>query len=206
MGRFLRSGPPFSRPGRLPLPSHTSCEEPVRALHLSSPGSSPGHPPPRSDPRDRRSPAHLTSAWALYTRRRWGFEDPIEGQAAQRASRRSCRHRSSSRRAAASSSSRPTSQSSCRPRPSPSTAGCWSPPARRATRSRHAAACGWPSNDPGAWPPPRVGRRSAVSSIEGRPRRRERRRRATPTAWRSGPAVRRSAPPPCTGCVTGSRP
>ncbi len=32
MGRSSRSGPPFPRPGWLPLPSHNSCEEPVRAL------------------------------------------------------------------------------------------------------------------------------------------------------------------------------
>ena len=37
MGRFSRSGPPFPRPGWLPLPSHNLCEEPVRALFFSQP-------------------------------------------------------------------------------------------------------------------------------------------------------------------------
>ena len=33
-GVLLRSGPPFPRPGWLPLPSHSLCEEPARALCL----------------------------------------------------------------------------------------------------------------------------------------------------------------------------
>lgn len=39
IGALLRSGPPFPRPGWLPLPSHTLCEEPVRALCVSLPRS-----------------------------------------------------------------------------------------------------------------------------------------------------------------------